>query len=203
MTHPLSGRKQTPEHIAKRLISTRLAGAYTWTAERRRKNGERKSRELKGRPFSGHRFDSTGVKQSPEQLEKLSAVRKGRCPSAETRAKMSATASRLLRLRGRVEFLDRKGRLVKFKSRWELHFAQWMEGHEIAWDYEPDTLLLSDGRRYTPDFRLGNIYVEIKHPKRLTRLDKVCLAQFDGHDVRLVLSISDLEQILAAPARSM
>jgi len=121
----------------------------------------------------------------------------GRKHTEEAKKKIGAWASAHLP-RARVEYLDPQGRLFKFRSRLERYFAEWMDQHGIAWDYEPDTLLLSDGRHYTPDFRLRDrLYIEVKHPRWLTRLDKVQLAQEDGHNVQLVFSLTDLESALA------
>ena len=41
---------------------------------------------------------------------------------------------------------------LKFRSKWERDFARWLDAKAIQWEYEPRHFVLSDGRRYTPDF---------------------------------------------------
>lgn len=83
------------------------------------------------------------------------------------------------------EYLDRRGRLWRFKSTWELRFARWLDERELSWRYEPDVLLLSDGRRYVPDFWVDEwaTYLEMKG-----RHDsgKAQVAAADGHPVLLL-----------------
>jgi len=86
----------------------------------------------------------------------------------------------------RPEWLDRKGRLWRFRSTWELGFAQWLDRQKLAWSYEPCALLLSDGRTYIPDFWVPRwrTYVELKagHYSAV----KAHLAVADGHAVLLL-----------------
>lgn len=85
------------------------------------------------------------------------------------------------------EYLDKDGRLWRFKSTWELRFAKWLDvGTEeitFTWVYEPCALLLSDGRRYFPDFwvKEWDAFVEIKAGHR--SVEKCELAMADGHRV--------------------
>lgn len=100
--------------------------------------------------------------------------------------------------RPRYEYLDRKGRLWRFRSgeKWELGAAKWFDSRELNWRYEPDVLLLSDGRAYLPDFWVDewNCYVEIKGFAR--RIDKVDLANTDGHVVLLITALTQLEEVV-------
>jgi hypothetical protein len=84
------------------------------------------------------------------------------------------------------EFLDRKGRHWVFKSTWELEFAQWLDRQKLMWYYEPCALLLSDGRRYFPDFWVPRwkTYVELKGAH--FSVTKVQQAITDGHAVLLL-----------------
>jgi hypothetical protein len=52
----------------------------------------------------------------------------------------------------------------KFRSRLEARWAVFFDTAEIAWEYEPEGYILSDGRKYLPDFYLPkeNLYVEVK-----------------------------------------
>jgi len=65
-----------------------------------------------------------------------------------------------------VDWEDRKGRTVRFKSSWEQAFAQLLDSVGAEWDYEPEHFTLKLCRRYTPDFRVqtanGPLYVEVK-----------------------------------------
>ena len=88
----------------------------------------------------------------------------------------------------RFEFLDKRGRMHRFRSRWELAFATALDATETLWDYEPDRLLLSTGQSYTPDFRIGNRYVEIKGWAGWTAsIAKAYQAQRDGYDIELIV----------------
>lgn len=57
-----------------------------------------------------------------------------------------------------------------FRSSWEVAFARFLDGLGTAWEYEPETFKLSDGSRYTPDFRVhlpsGSLFVEVKSMRR-------------------------------------
>jgi len=52
---------------------------------------------------------------------------------------------------------------IKFKSSWEADFARILNYEKLNWQYEPKTFKLSDGRHYTPDFYVNDIYIEIKN----------------------------------------
>ena len=49
------------------------------------------------------------------------------------------------------------------RSSWEVNIAQWLDRHNIKWEYEPKRFVLKD-RTYLPDFYLKdrNIYWEVK-----------------------------------------
>lgn len=88
---------------------------------------------------------------------------------------------------GPYEYLDRRGRLLHFKSGegFELGFARWLDEQELTWTYEHDVLLLSTGEHYIPDFWVEEwkTYIEIKgflyHKKTQQAID-------DGHQVLML-----------------
>ena len=86
------------------------------------------------------------------------------------------------------------------RSSYEVHYAQHLDRLSVEWDYEPDRLLLSDGRVYVPDFRIGRRYVEIKGWAGLKGTDKVELARADGHDVELLVGGEALAATTASVA---
>jgi len=47
---------------------------------------------------------------------------------------------------------DRRGREFRFKSSWELAYAQYLDDQGISWDYEAAKFPLPKSRCYTPDF---------------------------------------------------
>ena len=53
---------------------------------------------------------------------------------------------------------------IKFKSQLEVRWAIYFDELGLEWEYEPDTFILDESRRYTPDFYLkkSELYVEIK-----------------------------------------
>lgn len=86
-----------------------------------------------------------------------------------------------------IEYLDRLGRVWKFRSGYELRYAKLLDREALTWTYEPDRLLLSDGRIYVPDFWISEwqAYVEVKGWSRW-RGDKIDIARRDGHLVFMV-----------------
>ncbi len=98
----------------------------------------------------------------------------------------------------RYEYLDRGGRLYTFKSgdAWERGFARWLDAQGLTWWYEPHVLLLSDGRRYVPDFYVEawNTYVELKASHRPT--DKAQLAVSDGHRIIVLQGLDAIRRFM-------
>jgi len=98
------------------------------------------------------------------------------------------------------------GTSVKVKSVLERDVAEWLTEHEVPWLYEPDTIKLANGRRYTPDFRVGYFfYIEVKYPVQgdavigsqfyRRDLQSVELLREKGVRVEVVRSIEDLESL--------
>lgn len=105
---------------------------------------------------------------------------------------------------GRYEHLDVKGRLWTFKSgdQWERGFARWLDAQGLTWAYEPHTLLLSDGRRYVPDFWVEEwkTYVELKGPH--LSADKANQAIADGHPVKILQGLPAIRAFQASLVES-
>lgn len=85
----------------------------------------------------------------------------------ETRMKKRAAASKRLREgRNHTQFYGRGGirEDIGFyvRSRWEANFARYLIHTNQQFQYESDSFVLSDGRTYTPDFKVGDIYFEVK-----------------------------------------
>ena len=49
-----------------------------------------------------------------------------------------------------------------FRSNWEANFARICKFECLNWEYEPETFTLNSGKTYTPDFKVGDTYYEIK-----------------------------------------
>jgi predicted nuclease of restriction endonuclease-like RecB superfamily len=82
----------------------------------------------------------------------------GKKHKQETKVKLSKSASEQnKRYRGNYSYKSHK-----MRSSWEVAYAKWLDSNGIAWEYEP-VFQLSDGRMYTPDFKLASgTIVEIK-----------------------------------------
>jgi hypothetical protein len=98
--------------------------------------------------------------QTPEGLE---AKRRGGDAALRTLGAASATR--------KWEYQATDGKTYNFRSSWELAFARWLDRIGTRWEYEPATVKLQDGRRYTPDFRVyppgvDYVWVEIKGVRR-------------------------------------
>ena len=145
-----------------------------------------------------------GPEAETRRREKIRAAKIGRPRSDVVRKKISESRKRLFTdpakralqaqiiMRAsrwpRFEYLDAKGRLYRFRSRWELRYARHLDAIEVAWDYEPVRLLLST------DFRVGGKYVEIKGWAGWTAsIAKVEQARADGHNVELILGRAALD----------
>jgi hypothetical protein len=48
------------------------------------------------------------------------------------------------------------------RSTWEANFARSLKFQGIQFEYEPISFALSNGKTYTPDFKVGEVFYEIK-----------------------------------------
>ena len=135
--------------------------------------------------------------RSEEALEKMKAsMRLRKLPpnllkwirSKKSRREASKRCVARNRL-GPVSFVDRFGRAWRMKSRPEICFARQLDVQELTWFYEPHTLLLSNGHRYTPDFFISEsgVYIEVKGSMNVwnNNLNSVRIACSDGYKVQL------------------
>lgn len=96
---------------------------------------------------------------------KLSNARKGFKFSKEVRNNMSKSAAKRIKKYKIYSFGNggfREDIDLYVRSNWEANFARILEYNKIIFQYEPDTFEISGGITYTPDFKVGNIYFEIK-----------------------------------------
>ena len=164
-------------------------GSYKWTAEQRRKlkvtqdkmraegrlthsEETRKvlSQNLKKRwqdPKSREKLTANHWMKTDEGRAMASKLHKGKVVSAETRAKMSRSASE--RVKNKPESLFTRGTGGTredlgqyFRSTWEANFARILNHQGKEWQYEPKTFELEEGFTYTPDFLVDGVYYEIK-----------------------------------------
>jgi hypothetical protein len=63
-----------------------------------------------------------------------------------------------------MKALETEYKGIKYRSRLEARWAVLFDSLNIESIYEPDCFVLSDGKKYTPDFYLPkyNLYIEIK-----------------------------------------
>jgi len=91
-----------------------------------------------------------------------------------------------------------------FKSgdKWERGFARWLDEQHVSWSYEPCVLLLSNGRRYVPDFWVEEwkMFIELKG----THLDvgKAELARADGYNLVLLYGLDQITDFQEQHARA-
>jgi len=96
---------------------------------------------------------------------KLSNARKGFKFSKEVRRNMSKAAAKRIKKYKIYSFGNggfREDINLYVRSNWEANFARVLEYNKIIFQYELDTFEISGGITYTPDFKVGNIYFEIK-----------------------------------------
>lgn len=65
----------------------------------------------------------------------------------------------------------------RFRSRTEARWAVFFDALDIDWEYEPEGFEFPNGIMYLPDFKIGNIWVEIKAdaPSADEEFKMVCL----------------------------
>ena len=105
---------------------------------------------------------------------------------------VSARPARRSRVRRTTNKVEWNG--TKFASKFERDFAQYLDKHGIAWEYEPDGLYwLPKPRVYKPDFKLSKsdgstYYVETKgFFDADSRVKMACVKdQFPNEDIRMV-----------------
>lgn len=51
----------------------------------------------------------------------------------------------------------------RFRSRLEARWAVFFDAMGLQWEYEPEGFELPGGVRYLPDFRVGDVWFEVKH----------------------------------------
>lgn len=151
------------------------------------------------------RANASGRTQSAETREKKRAAMLGRKMSASARVALSlgrkeafATGRLTLSPRagcGNGGFKDDIGHYVRSSYEWTL--ASWLQKHNIDYRYEPRRFaLIVGGLRtgYTPDFRIGRTWVEVKNAFNATtpRFAAVREAFREQHpDERLIIVVGD------------
>lgn len=142
---------------------------------------------------------------TPEaRANRLAAIR-AVSKTPELRAKRSINATRLIAdrppKRGWCWYTRQSGTRVHLRSMWEHDFAERLDQMRVSWEYEPERFILSNGRAYTPDFRVetpfGECLVEIHrmkhvHPGGIGKIEKIALA---SKELPLPLVIIDEEGI--------
>jgi hypothetical protein len=100
--------------------------------------------------------------------KKLLAVRGRKLKHTEkTKRKMRVSAGKRIR-EGRQThaYLGRGGIRADLgfyvRSSWEANFARYLLHEGKAFEYEPDSFVLKNGRTYTPDFKVADSYYEVK-----------------------------------------
>lgn len=200
-------RKRTPEMIEHYVEAAKKRWqdpAYrALMSERLRAGAKRRF----ARPGETERVFATIKKWRDENVEEYSKIQKALAvrPHPNQSKKMKALwsdpamAKQYLAVIGtnhQPEFLDKRDRLWKFKSTWELAFAMWLDARDIHWFYEPCSILLSDGRRYHPDFFVTewDLFIEIKAGHRDAEKARVAVA--DGHPVRVLQGKAEIADFM-------
>lgn len=137
------------------------------------KNSENKTRFKKG-----HVPANIGVALTQKIKDRISKKLKGRKLPKKTRKRMSIANKGMKHhkqgcrcmackvMRGELKTYRKKylhnGYIMR--STWEVAYAKYLEANNRPYEFEPGMFLLSNGRRYTPDFYLldTNEWIEIK-----------------------------------------
>jgi len=87
-----------------------------------------------------------------------------------------------------VKFIDRKGRLFKFRSKWEEKLAIYFDKNNIDWDYEKITYKLNDDSTYTPDFFVKDMIYEVKGYPYKRSIEKFNLFREEYSHLKITLA---------------
>lgn len=180
------------------------------TGQKQRYKNDPKQREV---AYSGiKKWQQENREQFVEQQKSLTARKDQKKHSAMMKKKyrsdsewakkrkeahgVTATKVNLTRF-GNSAYMDRFGRLYRFKSDWERQFATWLDRERLTWLYEAHTFVLSTGARYTPDFFVQewDRYVEIKGD--FFDRGRANVALRDGMSLILIKGFSVLKAVLS------
>jgi len=121
-----------------------------------------------------------------QKVKTCSTVCKNNLISKSTRGKTGGSTKQF------IEYCDSYGNKCSLDSSWELIVAQELDKNHIIWT-RPRSFLLSNGRRYTPDFFLVDylIYLDPKAYRKgyLTTIKKI--KKFENEYATRCLVISD------------
>jgi len=128
-----------------------------------------KTEEFRTKVKQGY-LENHGVEhwtKTPEARKLASTRSKGYRHSEETKRKMRISASKRIREgRNKHSFFGRGGTRedlgLYVRSSWEANFARYLAHEGKVFEYEPDSFTLESGRTYTPDFKVGDLYYEVK-----------------------------------------
>lgn len=163
-------RKQKQSDLMKKL---RQNGDFISDEGRRKLSENLKSRwmsdEYRQRVKSSciEKYGKEHWTQTEEGRKCISQRSKKYRASDQTKLKMRISASKRIRegrnahpFRGRGGHRDDISLYVR--SRWEANFARYLKHTNQDFEYEKHSFVLSDGRTYTPDFKVGNKFYEVK-----------------------------------------
>lgn len=72
------------------------------------------------------------------------------------------------------------------RSNWEVLVAQYLDKIGEPWEYEPQVIILRNGQRYTPDFKLSNGgFIEVKGYVSPAAYSKLVRARKLGYVIHL------------------
>lgn len=119
---------------------------------------------------------------------------------ARSRAHLeNAPVSRAARRWGPEDAIPTEYRGIAFRSALESAWARTLDHYGITWEYEPETVRLSSGKRYTPDFRIDSLrtWIEVKGPHMLRTGKTAEFAREEGSQVIVLLGFSSLQRSVA------
>jgi len=105
--------------------------------------------------------------KTPAARELASKNRKGQKATESAKRNMRiAAAKRVREGRNKHSFFGKGGTRDDLgfyvRSCWEANFARYLIHEGKVFEYEPDSFVLASGRTYTPDFKVGDLYYEVK-----------------------------------------
>jgi hypothetical protein len=110
---------------------------------------------------------------------------------------MSQSAAQRVRTKRETHYTSAKGGTrpdlgMYFRSNWEANFARIQNLLGVQWQYEVESFQLTDTLSYTPDFKVGDEYYELKGRMDQGDLDKI--AKFREQHSELILHVIGPEE---------
>ncbi len=200
-----SGRGLRRTEETKRKIGLANAGKVLSPTTRKKISEAHKGKELSsehresiGAPQRGEKNHMYGKKHSAATRKKISRAMMGNRIGEKNH--MFGQPPSQGAGRG-IGSYSNKGHWVR--SSWERRVADWLFGHDIEYEYEPERFVFNGGYSYRPDFRIPHLdlYIEVKGYMSPKNEIQHRLFQRQGHQLLILDDIETFDEMLSYSTR--